>query len=76
MKYIFPIITIYKACNLSSNKQDIKDNILKKIMILAYPKEVNLQNIKQLTFSGDNAEAYFSFDDSMLVFQLIILIGM
>ena len=34
------------------------------------PKEKHLQNIKQLTFGGDNAEAYFSFDDTRLVFQL------
>lgn len=31
--------------------------------------EKHLKNIKQLTFGGDNAEAYFSFDDNMLVFQ-------
>ena len=35
-----------------------------------YSKEKHLQNIKQLTFGGDNAEAYFSFDDTRLVFQL------
>ncbi len=34
-----------------------------------YPQEKHLKNIKQLTFGGDNAEAYFSFDDSMIVFQ-------
>lgn len=28
-----------------------------------------LRNIKQLTFGGNNAEAYWSFDDEMLVFQ-------
>ena len=28
-----------------------------------------LQNIKQLTFSGDNGEAYPSFDGKMLIFQ-------
>ena len=28
-----------------------------------------LKNIKQLTFGGNNAEAYWSFDDSKLVFQ-------
>lgn len=28
-----------------------------------------LKNIKQLTFGGNNAEAYWSFDDEMLVFQ-------
>ena len=31
--------------------------------------ETHLANIKQLTFGGDNAEAYWSFDDSKLVFQ-------
>ena len=35
-----------------------------------YEQEKHLKNIKQLTFGGDNAEAYFSFDDSKLVFQL------
>ena len=34
-----------------------------------YPQEKHLVNIKQLTFGGDNAEAYFSFDNSMIVFQ-------
>lgn len=34
-----------------------------------YPQEKHLTNIKQLTFGGDNAEAYFSFDDSMIAFQ-------
>jgi Tol biopolymer transport system component len=36
---------------------------------LRYEQEANLQNLRQLTFGGDNAEAYFSFDNSMLVFQ-------
>lgn len=34
-----------------------------------YPEEVHLQNVKQLTWGGDNAEAYFSFDGKMLTFQ-------
>lgn len=29
----------------------------------------HLKNITQLTFGGDNAEAYFSFDDKKLIFQ-------
>lgn len=36
---------------------------------LAYPKEKHLKNVQQLTFGGENAEAYFSYDDKMLVFQ-------
>ncbi len=34
-----------------------------------YPQEKHFANIKQLTAGGDNAEAYFSFDNSMIVFQ-------
>jgi TolB protein len=33
------------------------------------PSERHLKNIKQLTFGGDNAEAYFSFDGKNLAFQ-------
>ena len=34
-----------------------------------HPKEVHLRNIRQLTFEGDNAEAYFSFDGQKIIFQ-------
>ncbi len=33
------------------------------------PTEKHLRNIRQLTFGGENAEAYFSADGSQLVFQ-------
>lgn len=36
---------------------------------LRYPQEKHLKNIKQLTFGGDNAEAYWSYDNKNLVFQ-------
>jgi Tol biopolymer transport system component len=36
---------------------------------LATPQEKHLANIRQLTFGGENAEAYFSGDDSKLIFQ-------
>lgn len=36
---------------------------------LRYAEEVHLRNVQQLTFGGDNAEAYFSFDGKSLVFQ-------
>ena len=34
-----------------------------------FPGETHFKNIRQLTFGGDNAEAYFSFDGKYLVFQ-------
>ncbi len=36
---------------------------------LALPQERHLRNVRQLTFGGENAEAYFSFDGRELVFQ-------
>ncbi len=36
---------------------------------LKLPDEVHLKNIKQLTFGGENAEAYFSLDGTKLSFQ-------
>ncbi len=37
--------------------------------VIWYKGETHLKNIRQLTWGGDNAEAYWSFDDEMLVFQ-------
>lgn len=34
-----------------------------------YPEERHFKNIQQLTFGGDNAEAYWSYDGKYLVFQ-------
>jgi Tol biopolymer transport system component len=34
-----------------------------------YPEETHFKNVQQLTFGGDNAEAYWSFDGEWLVFQ-------
>ena len=36
---------------------------------LALPQEKHLRNVKQLTFGGENAEAYFAADGRKLVFQ-------
>lgn len=33
------------------------------------PREVHLRNVRQLTFHGENAEAYFSADGTRLIFQ-------
>src|SRR5215470_3350920 len=36
---------------------------------LRLPQEKHLRNIRQLTFGGENAEAYFSADGKKLIFQ-------
>lgn len=61
------------ACNTSSSEQQSApeatpsaESAPKK---LEYDGEKHIQNLKQLTFGGDNAEAYFSFDGTRLSFQ-------
>src|SRR5690242_15872700 len=36
---------------------------------LSLPSERHLRNVRQLTFGGTNAEAYFSADDKYLIFM-------
>ena len=36
---------------------------------IQYPEETHLRNVQQLTFGGDNAEAYWSYDSKYIVFQ-------
>jgi Tol biopolymer transport system component len=36
---------------------------------LALPGETHLKNVRQLTFGGDNAEAYWAFSGDRLIFQ-------
>ncbi len=37
--------------------------------LVPHPQEKRLRNLRQLTFDGENAEAYFSADDRRLIFQ-------
>lgn len=38
----------------------------------AYAEETHLRNVRQLTFGGDNAEAYWSYDGESVTFQRTI----
>ena len=53
-RYLF--ILLITIC--SSNGSDLLEK-----------QEARLKNIQQLTFSGENAEGYFSLDGSMLIYQ-------
>lgn len=46
-----------------------EDNYNPSTDTLRFSGENHLRNIKQLTFGGNNAEAYWSFDNKKLVFQ-------
>lgn len=54
----------------SKTAYDGKSGATKIVNTLHYPQEKHLKNIKQLTFGGDNAEAYWSFDNKSIVFQV------
>ena len=53
--------------NSEKNETYVIDENTKDTLI--YPEEKHFKNIRQVTFGGDNAEAYWSFDDSKLIFQ-------
>ncbi len=58
------------ACKHGSKKADGKSGETKLVQKVFYDKEKkHFKSVKQLTFGGDNAEAYWSFDDKKLVFQ-------
>lgn len=63
----------FTACGNDENANgdqayDGSTGATKKSMV-HYPEETHLSNVRQLTNGGDIAEAYWSFDDSKLVFQ-------
>lgn len=58
-KLYFIVLVIITAMSNASAQQNP----------LAVAGERHLTNIKQLTFGGENAEAYFSFDGKQLIFQ-------
>ena len=64
------VITIFTACKSDAPKKSEKEVVAHESTdTLKYDDEVHLKNVRQLTFGGDNAEAYWSFDDQKLVFQ-------
>lgn len=62
----FVFVLILLACTGSSK---LTDTIPVFVDTLKYPEETHLRNMQQLTFGGDNAEAYWSFDGKHIVFQ-------
>lgn len=71
-RYIALALVIIGACSAPKNDQptDVEtDTSVKNADTLKYADESHLKNVRMLTDGGDNAEAYWSFDNQMLVFQ-------
>ena len=69
-KLLFILISgglIYNSNQVLAQGQPVKQ---KADTTVHFPDEKHLTNIRQLTFGGDNAEAYFSFDSKSIVFQM------
>ncbi len=60
MKFLYPALIVISISFTSSFAQENK---------LSVAGEKRLANIRQLTFGGENAEAYFSSDSKRLIFQ-------
>lgn len=62
------LIVLLAACQPKKTAEMTSSNDL-LLDTLKYEQEVHLKNVRQLTFGGNNAEAYWSFDGTMLTFQ-------
>ena len=71
MKYIyyFLVLIFCGSCNSGTRSGREKAGSAADADTLRYPGEKHLANLRQLTFGGDNAEAYFSFDNTRITFQ-------
>ncbi|HEX5667635.1 MAG TPA: hypothetical protein VFX73_02465, partial [Chitinophagaceae bacterium] len=71
MKLYLLIFTIFPGIFFSLDRfpERAATAVSTNIDTLTYPEETHLKNIQQLTFGGDNAEAYFSYDGKYLIFQ-------
>lgn len=67
MKYLSILFAALVLVNCSSESK--KDSYDPAADTLRYEQEVHFKNVRQLTFGANNAEAYWSFDDTKLVFQ-------
>ena len=70
--FIFLLLTLglVTSCKNESSietKTETKLDTQKDSLI--YPEEKHFKSLRQVTFGGDNAEAYWSFDDKQIVFQ-------
>ncbi len=67
-KFFIPVLSLlysfyYTESNISSSQKKFSSDTLQ------YPEERHFKNLRQLTFGGDNAEAYFSFDSKYIIYQ-------
>ena len=68
-RYLIVLVMLSFACS-APKEEKVEDAQEQEATSLAYPQEKHFKNMRQLTFGGDNAEAYWSYDDTKLVLQI------
>lgn len=58
------------SCGNNNTSQESTETVVKPDQSeLVFPNEKHFENVRQLTYGGNNAEAYWSFDGTHLIFQ-------
>lgn len=68
----FGAALLLAACGADSEQPAIGEDAAQEALRAtdhAQPGETHLRNVRQLTFGGENAEAYWAFDGSALIYQ-------
>jgi len=69
-KYLAVTLLLFSCKEqIKSKKHNATSGATKIVNLKHYPQERHLKNVKQLTFGGDNAEAYWNSKSDALVFQ-------
>src|SRR5210317_995505 len=68
--YLVLLLLLTVSCKNDKSKTNINNQEIETINdSLIYPEETHFKSLRQITFGGDNAEAYWSFDDQQIIFQ-------
>jgi len=74
MRYFLSLLLLSALISCKGPENNKEQNSETEVVALSqdtliYPEETHFKSLRQITFGGDNAEAYWSFDDKQLVFQ-------
>jgi len=75
MRILFVLGCLFLLGSCKSESKKTAPTEAKEISLMAgndtliYPEEKYFKSIRQITFGGDNAEAYWSWDDKQMIFQ-------
>jgi Tol biopolymer transport system component len=73
MFLVLCVVFLLGSCKNEAKKSEPKEEKSTSLMAgsdtLIYAGEKHFKSIRQITFGGDNAEAYWSWDDQQMIFQ-------